>query len=1015
MMSNTDLIECIRNNFLFASLPEQVIVSIANDLEIIHYKLGETVIKKGDRGDGYYIVYKGKTRVVEDSGGGKPVTLAVLKSGDGFGERSLFLDQKVSATVRSAAKTVLLKLSSDKFKKIVEGTPHIGEKIQAAQARQVEFNLLKTQNLISGLSSDQIDLLISKIKRIKKQNHEVVFTEGDAPDAIYFIKQGQIKLTKSSAGGRLLGIRKESDLIGEIALLSDEPRVETATVSGNECQLFMLEIEDFKEVVGDNEKVSEALVDYAHQQLLKNEVMLATVDEHDADEEQEFCVLLHRGNIKDEGLFGTTYPLTIVDDVNLTGVACVDMVLRYFSRSLNDDLAEQQKINPNIEDLHTVGRKAESQGLMTRLVRLNADSLNALNFPAVYEDPEFGLTVIYQISGSSVLIADPIRGIKRLSRDDFVSRWNGDALSLTVAPDFGAVGDKAAGLIKQFLPLMKPHRGLIARIIFITILVQLAGVLPPFFTQVLIDNVLVVGDYNLLVLLLLGLVVATFLVTIADSVKDFLSIHLTRRITATLFTRFFDHILSLPAQVLNKWDTGSLTARFEENETVLNTMSSGALTIVMNSFSVIVYTPILIAMNPRLACITIFFCLCICTVTLLSAKKIRRYEQMEFDLGAAQESHMIEVIKGIDTVKSLAQEDEFIDRGKDYFARNMNLSYEKERFDQRLEFLVELLEALSNMLVLGIGAWFVVKGKMTPGQLIAFSSLSAMVTNPIEELAGFYDEWLKFKVALQRINDILSAKREQSDSVAVCPTLVGGIKFENVSFKYDPESSDNVLNNINLEILPGQKVAFVGRSGSGKSTLVNMVNRILSPTDGRILIDGIDISSVDLISLRRQIGVVEQSPFIFSGTVRENISIINPNLPYESIVSAATLAGVHEFASNLPMRYDTRIGEGGRALSGGQQQRIIIARALAADPSILILDEATAALDNESEKIIQKNLDKVMSGRTTLAIAHRLSTIQNSDMIVVLENGEIAETGTHSELIERRGFYYYLVTKSNEG
>ena len=188
---------------------------------------------------------------------------------------------------------------------------------------------------------------------------------------------------------------------------------------------------------------------------------------------------------------------------------------------------------------------------------------------------------------------------------------------------------------------------------------------------------------------------------------------------------------------------------------------------------------------------------------------------MEFDLGAAQESHMIEVIKGIDTVKSLAQEDEFIDRGKDYFARNMDLSYKKERFDQRLEFLVELLEALSNMLVMGIGAWFVVKGKMTPGQLIAFSSLSAMVTNPIEELAGFYDEWLEFKVALQRINDILSSKREQSDSVAVCPTLVGGIKFENVSFKYDPESSDNVLNNINLKFFLAKKWPC-GRSGSEK-------------------------------------------------------------------------------------------------------------------------------------------------------------------------------------------------------
>ena len=188
------------------------------------------------------------------------------------------------------------------------------------------------------------------------------------------------------------------------------------------------------------------------------------------------------------------------------------------------------------------------------------------------------------------------------------------------------------------------------------------------------DNVLVVGDYDLLVLMLVGLVVATFLVTVADSVKDFLSIHLTRRITATLFTRFFDHILSLPSQVLSKWDTGSLTARFEENETVLDTMSSGAITILMNSFSVLVYTPILIAMHPSLSCITIFFCFCICAITLLSAKKIRQYEQMEFDLGAAQESHLIEVIKGIDTVKALAQEEEFIDRGKEFFARDMNLT-----------------------------------------------------------------------------------------------------------------------------------------------------------------------------------------------------------------------------------------------------------------------------------------------------------------------------------------------------
>ena len=611
-MSDSDFVDILRNNHLFSALPEEIIIELAGSLELLTFRLGETILKKNDPGDGFFIIYKGKVRIVDDTVDGKPITLAVLKEGLGFGESSLFFNQPVSATVRSAAKLVLLKLPSEKFQSLVNSQPEIGEKIKSVQTKQAEFNFLKSQKLISGLSPEKIQELISKITTQTKQANELIFDEGAIADAILFVREGQVRLTKPSTGDRLLGVRREAEMFGEMALLNDEARAETATAGQDGCVLLQLMIEDFKNVIGDNDQVEENIAEYAQQQLLKREVMLKAQED---DVEEKFghssYQLLNRGSIEEGWLFRASYPLTLVDQAELAGVACIDMIARFFNREINNDLVEQQNSSPNVEDLHSIGRKSESQGLMSRLVKLGNSNLNALNIPAIYSDPEYGLTVIYQIGSKDILIAEPTRGSKRIPREDFIKRWNGEALTLTVAPDFGAVGDKAAGLLKQFLPLMKPHRSLITKILLITILVQLAGVLPPFFTQILVDNVLVVGDYDLLVLMLVGLVVATFLVTVADSVRDFLSIHLTRRITATLFTRFFDHILSLPAQVLSKWDTGSLTARFEENETVLDTMSSGALTVLMNSFSVLVYTPILVAMHPLLSCVTIFFCLCI--------------------------------------------------------------------------------------------------------------------------------------------------------------------------------------------------------------------------------------------------------------------------------------------------------------------------------------------------------------------------------------------------------------------
>lgn len=1011
-MATLDIKEILRGTALFAGLPEQAIASIADNIQIVNFKLGEVILQRDAPGEGYFIVHKGKVRVVDDTGEGKPVTLVVLREGAGFGERSLFFDQPVSATVRSAGKSILLKLAKEDFARLIAADPSIGEKIEETQKRQEEYGFLKTQHLLAGLSPEQTQEMVGRVERLEFEDGATVYEEGGDPDAVYLIRDGKIKLTKPSAGNRLIGIRRTGGVVGEMALLNDDERMESAVVSDGPAVVMRLSIADFEEVAGGSEAVTEAVADYARNQLLQRETILSDADEAGTEEDSDRAPLLERGDVKSPGIIPRKFPLTVADREALGGVACLDMAARFYKRDVNtDSLAEQMLSGDRRDDMFSVGRKAESLGMMSRLVKLDETTLDALAVPAVYDDPEAGLCLIFSIGKKQLIVANPVRGLTAMARDEFLERWNGEAIILSVAPDFGAVGDSAAGLFKQFYPLLRPHWPLILRIFAIVALLQAAGLIPPFFTKILIDNVLIVGDFDMLVLLLIGMMAATLMATIAESIQEILQMHLMRRLTSTLFTRFFDHILALPITTLKKWDTGSLTARFEENDTILETTSNGALSIVMNALGVVIYLPVLVAMQPALSAIVLFFCSLIVIITLANAKKMRDFEKREFDLGAARESHIIEVVKGINTVKALAQEDEFIERGKSFFAREMNLSYEKERFDQRLEFATELLEALSNVLVLSIGAYFVLDGSLTAGSLIAFTGIAGQVTDPIEELAGFYDEYLEVTVALERVNDILGEEKEQNEGSLPCPELKGAIRFENVSFAY-PGSGQNVLNNVSLEIQPGQKVAFVGRSGCGKSTMLGLVNRILNPTEGRVLIDDIDLADVDLISLRQQIGVVEQFPFIFSGTVRENVAAANPAVSYEAVVSAATLAGAHDFISGFPMRYDTRVGEGGRAMSGGQQQRLIIARALAADPKILILDEATAALDNESEKAIQKNLDKVMESRTTLAIAHRLSTIQNSDLIVVLENGEIAEKGNHDELMERKGLYHYLVTRS---
>jgi ATP-binding cassette subfamily B protein len=327
--------------------------------------------------------------------------------------------------------------------------------------------------------------------------------------------------------------------------------------------------------------------------------------------------------------------------------------------------------------------------------------------------------------------------------------------------------------------------------------------------------------------------------------------------------------------------------------------------------------------------------------------------------------------------------------------------------------LGEFIGLLSTTLILWFGAIQVMRGGLSLGQLMAFMALVGSVITPINRIVMSWDDVQQTLVSIDRINDVFSAKSEYPDTLDAAAGIViqdvaGEIEFDGVYFRYGGKDDPYILSNVSFKIMPGEMVAIVGRSGSGKSTLVRLIAKFYDVDDGRIRLDGFDIKNIDLSCLRRNIGFVLQESFLFDGTIRENIAIGDTEGSMEGVISAAKLANAHDFISGLALGYETRVGESGIQLSGGQKQRIAIARVLYCNPKILILDEATSSLDTESERAIQKNMQTILQGKTSLVIAHRLSTVRNADRIIVLDDGEIVEQGTHEELMDRRGLYHYL-------
>ena len=632
-----------------------------------------------------------------------------------------------------------------------------------------------------------------------------------------------------------------------------------------------------------------------------------------------------------------------------------------------------------------------------------------MTFPAILKTSDGYFLILKADSEKCLIVTEENNAPCIISMDKLCEVWHGEILLFI--PRMMNNRDIKFGF-KWFIPTIIKYKAPLIEVLIAALFMQILALLSPLITQSVIDKVLVHNSLSTLDVLAIGLLLIAIFETILSVARNYIFTHTASKIDVILSCRLFNHLFRLPMRYFETRRVGDTVARVRELENIRRFLTGVPMTTLLDALFIIVYIIVMLFYSTKLTLVTIASIPILALISILVTPVLKSRLDEKFNCGAESQSYIVEAVTGVQTIKSFAIEPTVQKKWEGLLANYTKAGFKTSILSGNAGAAAQLVQKIFDLAILWLGARLVIDGQLTVGQLVAFRMLAGRVSSPVLRLVQMWQDFQQTSISVQRLGDIFNSKPEPTmdNSKTRLPAIRGDIRFDKVSFRYRLDGAE-VIKNMSFGIRPNTVVGIVGRSGSGKSTISKLIQRLYIPESGKILIDGVDLSLADPNWLRTQIGVVLQENFLFNASVRENIALQNPAASMDEIIRAAKIAGAHEFILELSEGYDTMVGEKGTGLSGGQKQRIAIARALLTNPKILIFDEATSALDYESESIIQQNLKEICKGRTVLIIAHRLSTLKDSDLIMVIERGQLAEYGPKEKLIEAKGLYYHLLSQ----